>query len=123
MTTSLQYFRLVAPEFATELDATVNSWLDMAASFVDSAAYVNPELALALQAASLMLNAKNSANGQTAGGALVREKEGDLERQYAAPNSGEDDIYLAQLKKLGAATGIGYSAGITRMGDWVPSRG
>lgn len=119
MTTSLEYFRLVAPEFSGELDATVNTYIGMAASFVNSGAFINPELALAYQAASLMLASKASATGVT-GGALISEKEGDLQRQYAAPKAGEvTDIYLAQLQRLGAATGFGAGAILTRMADWI----
>jgi len=119
MITSLEYFRLIAPEFASESELTVGLYLDMAASFVNSAAYVNPELATAYQAASLMLESKNSASGVT-GGALIREKEGDLERQYSAPKTGAaTDIYMAQLLRLGAATGIGGCAVLTRMFDVI----
>ena len=119
MATSLEYFRLVAPEFSGELDATVNAYIGMASSFINAAAYVNPELATAYQAASLMLSSKNSESGVT-GGALIREKEGDLERHYAAPKIGAaHDIYLAQLLRLGAATGFSGCAVLTRMFDVI----
>ena len=119
MTTSLEYFRLIAPEFSVELDATVNIYIGMAASFINASAYVNPELALAYQAASLMLASKNSAIGVT-GGALISEKEGDLERKFSAPKKGEStDIYMAQLLRLGSATGLGSCAVLTRMFDVI----
>lgn len=127
MTTQLEAFRLIAPEFAGESDETVHMFLDMAPLYINAEAYPENQrgLALVLKAASLMLLRKGSASGISAGGALKREREGDLEREYAQSTSGGSnanlDIYAAQLKQLGASAGIGFGAAITRMANQVPT--
>ena len=79
--TELEYFRLLAPEFASVPDATVNSWLTMAGNLIvvgcldaDRAA-----MAQALYAAHLLT--LSTAGGAV--GAVVSEREGDLSRTYA----------------------------------------
>lgn len=121
---ALDKFRLIAPEFSTVADATVNSFLEMAPSFIDADQYADPDLATALQAASLMLVQKNSSLGQSSGSVLMSEKEGDLSRSYGQASSKSEilDIYADMLLKLGRKTGVGTAgASITRMADWVPS--
>lgn len=104
MTTSLEYFRIVAPEFASELDATVNAFITLAADFIDASLYTNANLALAYMAASLMYQQKQSASGQSSGLDLKREREGDLEREYGVSTSSSNamakDIYQQQLDML-----------------------
>lgn len=119
--TALTNFRLIAPEFSNEVDATVNLYIEISASFINASSYINADLALAYQAASLMLARKASATG-VSGGALISEKEGDLERRYSTPSLGGDtDIYMVQLNRLGAAAGFGGCSVVTRMFDVVPS--
>lgn len=111
MATQLEVFRIVAPEFSGELDATVQAFLDLAPL------YINPEiypvesrgLALVLKAASLMYQRKRSASGSSSGGAILEEKEGDLMRKYGATGkNGETlDIYEQQLRELSAGTVAG----------------
>lgn len=122
---SLETFRLIAPEFAGESDATVNSMLTMAALYVNLDLYpvASQDLAQSLKAASLMLSRKNSANGQSSGGELLSEKEGDLQRSYGAATGQNEgmDIYAQQLRDLELASGLNrYSASVTRMADQVP---
>lgn len=103
MTTSLEYFRIIAPEFAAELDATVNAFITLAADFIDASLYTNANLALAYMAASLMYQQKQSASGQSSGLDLKREREGDLEREYGVSTSSSTmtkDIYQQQLDML-----------------------
>lgn len=124
--TALTVFRTLAPEFAAESDATVNEFLALAPSFVNVALYPaeSADIAIALKAASLMLARKNSASGQSSGGELIREREGDLERSYGAASSKNDglDIYAQQLRDLTLAAGVNqYSASITRMADSIPA--
>jgi hypothetical protein len=124
--TALTVFRTLAPEFAAESDATVNEFLALSPSFVNVALYPaeSADIAIALKAASLMLARKNSASGQSSGGELIREREGDLERSYGAASSKNDglDIYAQQLRDLTLAAGVNqYSASITRMADSIPA--
>lgn len=115
MPTSLEYFRLVAPEFSDELVVSVNSFIELAAAFIDPAIFANAELALAYQAASLMYQQKQSAGGVSNGMAITMEKEGDLARQYRSSNTGiNKDIYMQALDKL-AVQFIGSSI-MTRYG-------
>lgn len=126
MATSLELFRLVAPEFSASDDATVQSFIDLAPYFVDVLLYPveKRELVIALQAASLMFNQKQSTIGSSSGGTLVREKEGDLERQYGNTSSSNSkiatrNIYLQQLDML--SFGIAGAGIMTRMIGDVPA--
>ena len=123
MATQLEVFRLVAPEFATVDDTTVQQFLDLAPLFIDPLLYPEDKrgMALVLQAASLMYQQKQSITGASNGGQLVREKEGDLERQYGSASSSSSstlknmprNIYLQQLDMLSlGVTGVGI---MTRM--------
>ena len=119
--TSLQYFRLIAPEFDAESDATVNEFITMAALFVSVDLYdgETASLAVALKAASLMLSKKKSSTGASDGGTVVEEKEGDLMRKYStdAGSNAVVDIYEQQLKQL--SLGISGAGIMTRVN--VPS--
>ena len=124
--TALSNFRLLAPEFAGEVDSTVNQFLALAPNFINLALYTGDaiDIATALKAASLMLTQKNSATGQSSGRELTMEKEGDLSRSYGASSKFNEglDIYAQQLRDLSMSLGINqYSGAITRMADWVPS--
>ena len=123
---ALPKFRLLAPEFSGELDATVNEFLAIAPNFVNLALYTGEavDIATALKAASLMLARKNSATGQSSGGEVSMEKEGDLSRSYGAASKFNEglDIYMQQLRDLNLALGINqYGAALTRMADLVPA--
>lgn len=84
--TSLEYFRLLAPEFAAVSDTVVNQWLLIATNLVNPGCLPAETLnmAIALYAAHMLSIATNSASGGATGYAAVkREKEGDLEREYS----------------------------------------
>ena len=124
--TALTKFRLLAPEFTGEPDATVNELLSLAQSFVNLSLYQGEavDIATALKAASLMLARKNSATGQSGGGEVSMEKEGDLSRSYGKSSKFNEgmDIYMRQLRDLNLTLGINqYGAALTRMADWVPA--
>ena len=79
--TPLEYFRLLAPEFASVADATVNSWLTMAGNLI-AVGCLDAEraaMAQALYAAHLLAL---SEGGSVGVGAIVSEREGDLSRTY-----------------------------------------
>ena len=86
--TPLEYFRLLAPEFASVADATVNSWLTMAGNLI-AVGCLDAEraaMAQALYAAHLLAL---SEGGSVGGGAIVSEREGDLSRTYATIKGGD----------------------------------
>lgn len=108
MATQLEVFRLVAPEFALVSDEDVQKFLDLAPLFINPLAYPEESrgLALVYQAASLMFKQKQSSSGDSNGQALIREKEGDLERAWSAGSSSsrsgsDENIYDGLLAKLG----------------------
>lgn len=91
--TALQYFRIFASEFGAVADATVETWITIATALVNTGCLDDDRanMAIALYAAhmySLSLREGSAA----VSGAVVREKEGDLERQYAVSKS--SDGYL-----------------------------
>lgn len=106
MATQLEVVRMIAPEFASVDDATVQNFLDLAPLYID------PEkvpvdrrgLALALKACSLMLDRSQSVNGESHGGNLISEREGDLSRSYgysASKTGGKaKNNYEMQLDEL-----------------------
>lgn len=100
--TPLEAFRLVAPEFAAEADSVVNDYLDLALLWLNVGAYPadTQPVAQALKAASLMVQRKKSQNGESSGGGLLEEKEGDLMRKYADDDGIDSDIYAQQLQQL-----------------------
>lgn len=104
--TSLEYFRLLAPEFASVIDATVNQWLSMAGN-VASTEGLDAErsaMALAMYAAHMLKLSQSNAGGGV--GAITSEREGDLQRSYSEIKGG--DTYLGK-------TGYGQQyADITR---------
>jgi len=106
MATQLEVFRIVAPEFSTASDVTVQSFLDLAPLFIDPMLYSEESrgLALVYQAASLMLKQSQSASGESNGLDFTMKKEGDLTVQYGSRQSSNTgvtrDIYLQQLDTL-----------------------
>lgn len=123
MATQLEIFRLVAPEFSAETDLTIQAFLDLAPHFIDPMLYAESVrgFALVYQAASLMYQKKQSTVGNSSGGELASEKEGDLARSYfkggtANTKTTATDIYAQQLDKLSLAVG----GILTRYGNTIP---
>jgi hypothetical protein len=94
--TALQYFRLLAPEFASVSDEIVNQWLGMAALLINVGCLdaERAAMATALYAAHMLALSNRSSGGNSGSGVLKREKEGDLEREYAVTD--KDSTYLGQ---------------------------
>lgn len=86
--TALEYFRLLAPEYAATSDATVNKWLAMADLQAAETCFTDERAAMAqaLYAAHLLAL---SEGGASSGGAIVSEREGDLSRTYATIKGGD----------------------------------
>lgn len=125
MATQLETLRLLAPEFASVDDTTVQAMLDIAPLVINADAYSEEVrgLALVYQACILLWQRQNSATGASSGGTLTREKEGDLERSFSSSKTpldqfGARSIYHDMLARLSVTVTMG---GITRMADWVPS--
>lgn len=79
--TELEYFRLLAPEFACVPDATVNSWLTMAGNLIVVGCLDAERAAMAQALYAAHLLTLSTAGGAV--GAVVSEREGDLSRTYA----------------------------------------
>ena len=79
--TELEYFRLLAPEFASVPDATVNSWLTMAGNLIVVGCLDAERAAMAQALYAAHLLTLSAAGGAV--GAVVSEREGDLSRTYA----------------------------------------
>lgn len=95
--TELEYFRLLAPEFASVNDVTVNQWLTMAGNLVNAGCLdaERAAMARALYAAHMLsLSTRSGQGGAAALGAVTSEKEGDLQRSYGGVKGG--DTYLGQ---------------------------
>ena len=95
--TELQYFRLLAPEFSTVVDATVEQWLSVARSVVAVTGLDGERAAMArsLYAAHMLRLTQTQASSSSAAvGPVLREKEGDLERTYGSLKG--SDIWLGQ---------------------------
>ena len=86
--TAIEYFRLLAPEYAATIDATVNKWLAMADLQAAETCFTDDRAAMAqaLYAAHLLAL---SEGGASSGGAIVSEREGDLSRTYATIKGGD----------------------------------
>ena len=88
--TPIEYFRTIAAEFESISDDVVLVWMGIAEKLVTTAAMdeATASLALAYYAAHLLSGSiKTASSGGEAKGSLVREKEGDIERAYAAVTS------------------------------------
>jgi len=90
--TSLEYFRLLAPGYASTSDATATQWLTIAAMFVPTGCLTTEgyNMAQALYAAHLLTLSNASASGVVAG-PVSSEKEGDLSRSYGT-TKGDDSV-------------------------------
>ena len=85
--TELEYFRLLAPEFASVTDATVNSWLTMAGNLIVVGCLDAERAAMAQALYAAHLLTLSTAGGAV--GAVVSEREGDLSRTYATIKGGD----------------------------------
>ena len=85
--TELEYFRLLAPEFASVADATVNSWLTMAGNLIEVGCLDAERAAMARALYAAHMLTLSTAGGAV--GAIVSEREGDLSRTYAAIKGGD----------------------------------
>lgn len=98
----LKVFRVIAPEFANLTDEEVTAMLELFAPMVSKNTFgVKYNLALAYFVAHIIsLNnvyattAGSSSDGSVAG--VKREREGDLEREYAIPDASD---YMSLLYK------------------------
>lgn len=95
--TPLEYFRLLAPEFSSVIDATVNTWLSVAGNLADTSCLTaeTANMAKALYAAHLLRLTQTQAQaGSAALGPVTSEREGDLQRTYGAVKG--SDTWLGQ---------------------------
>lgn len=121
--TPLEYFRLLAPEFASVADATVNSWLTIAGNLI-AVGCLDAEraaMAQALYAAHLLsLTTRSGQGGAAALGPVTSEREGDLQRSYSGVKGG--DTYLGQTsygqQYLDITKVCSGSAIMTRVTPW-----
>jgi hypothetical protein len=83
--TPLEYFRLLAPEFASVSDGTFATWLTVAEN-VTNVSCLDIEcanMANALYVAhQLWVTTRQASGGSGGAGSIKREKEGDLEIEY-----------------------------------------
>lgn len=117
MATQLETLRLLAPEFASVLDADVQKTLDIAPLIIDPLLFPEDQrgLALVYQACVLLSQRSASANGTAGNGDITSEKEGDLSRSYAISKSdrfGSKNQYQLMLDRLSMNIGMGA---MTRM--------
>jgi hypothetical protein len=90
--TELEYFRLLAPEFASVPDATVNQWLSVAGNLTETGCLDTERAAMAraLYAAHMLsLTTRSGQGGAAALGPVTSEKEGDLQRSYGGLKGGD----------------------------------
>ena len=90
--TELEYFRLLAVEFASVDDATVERWLSVAGNLVNVGTLdaERAAMARALYAAHLLsLSTRSGQGGAAALGPVTSEKEGDLQRSYGGLKGGD----------------------------------
>lgn len=95
--TELEYFRLLASEFASVADATVNQWLSVAGNLVNVGSLDTERAAMAraLYAAHMLsITTRSGQGGAAALGPVTSEKEGDLQRSYGGLKG--SDTYLGQ---------------------------
>ena len=101
-TNAIAIFRVIAPEFASVTDTELNNWFDLFAPMVSKKTFGNKyDLALAYFIAHILAlqglyatTAGTSTDGSVAG--VKREREGDLEREYAIPDASD---YMSLLYK------------------------
>ena len=101
-TNAIAVFRVIAPEFVNVTDTQLNTWFELFASMVSKKTFgTKYDLALAYFVAHILAlqgvyatTAGTSVDGSVAG--VKREKEGDLEREYAIPDASD---YMSLLYK------------------------
>ena len=87
--TVLQAFRLVAPEFATTPDETVEALIELTAPMISASKFgrlypmAHAYLVAHWLAWQALIAAGGSTSGEAVGGRITAEKEGDLSRSYA----------------------------------------
>jgi len=120
MATQLETLRLIAPEFASVDDVTVQAMLDIAPLIIDPLLYSEDVRGLALVYQACILLAQRSASSEgtaSIAGDVTMEKEGDLQRSYSAGSSssllGSKNQYELMLDRLSLSIGFG---GVTRYG-------
>ena len=92
--TALEYFRLLAPEFAGVDDVTVGSWITMAGNVIDVSCLDTERAAMATALYAAHMLALSQRGGAFTSGSVTMEKEGDLSRSYGKVNGG--DTWLGQ---------------------------
>lgn len=108
--TILEVFRLIAPEFADVTDEVVQANIDLYADMISKKNFGRfYERAVAFYTAHNMalaniVSAEGSSGSSITAGAIIREKEGDLERQYSEGGSSTDlfdkTLYGRQYQSL-----------------------
>ena len=91
-------FKLLIPEFADLTDEVISANIDLYSCFVSSSYFGNlyTKALCYYVAHNMTLNNIVSGSGSNSGylvsGDIIREKEGDLERQYASSNNSSSNI-------------------------------
>jgi len=95
--TALQFFRIIAKQFADMSDADVEAWLAIALLNANTACLVGDRLALAqaLYAAHMLFLDASNSTGEGGRGNIKMEKEGDLQRQYGSSVGGDTWLGLS----------------------------
>lgn len=121
--TPLEYFRILAPEFASVVDGTVQTWLTMAGNLANTGCLdaERAAMALALYAAHMLRLTLAHAQGTVGAlGPVTSEREGDLQRTYGALKG--SDSWLGQTpygQQYIDITKACFGAGImTRVEPW-----
>lgn len=120
--TALEYFRMFAPEFASLSDNEANSWINAASEIITVAGMTTEKqvMALALYAAHMKKMQVSAASGGIAVGSVIREKEGDLEREYASTATTSNNSVLSATsygqQYLQVTAGAFGSSIMTRIG-------
>lgn len=121
--TPLEYFRILAPEFASVVDGTVQTWLTMAGNLANTGCLdaERAAMALALYAAHMLRLTLSPAQGTVGAlGPVTSEREGDLQRTYGALKG--SDSWLGQTpygQQYIDITKACFGAGImTRVEPW-----
>ena len=92
--TELEYFRLLAPEFASVADATVQQWLSVAGNLASTGCLDAERAAMARALYAAHLLSLSTRSGQGGLGPVTSEEEGDLQRSYGGLKGG--DTYMGQ---------------------------
>ena len=121
--TPLEYFRTLAPEFASVVDGTVQTWLTMAGNLANTGCLdaERAAMVLALYAAHMLRLTLSPAPGTVGAlGPVTSEREGDLQRTYGALKG--SDSWLGQTpygQQYIDITKACFGAGImTRVEPW-----